>query len=57
MIRTHTLQAVLSVADTDQFVASRTVVALPPSDLDPSEGEMRVRINGVEYIRHYDPEV
>jgi hypothetical protein len=35
-------------------IAPQTVVALPPSDLDPAADEMRLRINGVEYTRQYD---
>ncbi len=36
-------------------VAPQTVVALPPSDLDPAPGKMRRVINGVEYVVDYDP--
>ena len=35
-------------------VASQTVVALPPSDLD-EVGEMRVMIDGHEVVEQYDP--
>ena len=39
------------------YVAARTVVALPPSDLDPATDEMRLRMGDVEVIREYDPEL
>jgi hypothetical protein len=36
-------------------VGTSTVVALPPSDLDPAADKMRVYVNGVLTIRDYDP--
>ncbi|MCA1569304.1 MAG: hypothetical protein LC798_03070 [Chloroflexi bacterium] len=33
----------------------QTVVAIPPSSLDPWANQIRVRINGVEVSRPYDP--
>lgn len=36
-------------------LAAQTVVALPPSSLDPAAGQMRVYIGGVLVIREYDP--
>lgn len=39
------------------LVGARTVVALPPSDLDPAEDEMRVYAGGLLVIREYDPEL
>ena len=38
-------------------IAARTIVALPPSDLDPAEDEMRLRMGDIEVIREYDPEL
>lgn len=37
------------------YVTPQTVVALPASSLDPAADKMRVRINGVEITREYDP--
>ena len=49
MTRTAALEAELN--------GTTTVVALPPSDLDPAEDEMRVYRNGVLIIREYDPDL
>jgi hypothetical protein len=55
-LRTHALEAELATIP-GALVAARTVVALPPSDLDPADDEMRVYVNGVLVIREYDPEL
>jgi len=36
-------------------ITPRTVVALPPSDLDSFADEMRIVIDGTEISRAYDP--
>ena len=51
---TRTLEADLATIPDVAGIAARTVVALPPSSLD-SAGLMRVRINGAETTRAYDP--
>ncbi len=38
-------------------VASQTIVAIPPSDLDPDPGWMRRIINGVDRPIQYDPAI
>ena len=43
-----------TVANTYGLVP-QTVVALPPSDLDLAEDEMRVYLGGVLTTRHFDP--
>lgn len=61
--RTATLEASLRTISDSVGIAPRTVIALPPSDLDPAEDEMRVRVGvtetfaGAEIIREYDPEL
>lgn len=53
----------VSVAQTSELVTlpgaygltPQTVVALPPSTLDPGSGQMRVYIGGVLVIRAFDP--
>lgn len=54
---TRRLEADLATIPGVIGVAARTVVALPPSSLDPVGDEMRVRIGGIEVIREYDPEL
>ena len=53
--RTRTLEA--DLATIPGVAGARTVVALPPSDLDPAEDEMRVYAGGILVIREYDPEL
>lgn len=47
------------VADTavasSAYVSGMTVVALPPSDLDPDPNEMRVYVAGALIYRQFDP--
>lgn len=52
---TATLQAHLATIPDAVNAGPRTVAALPPSDLDPSAGLMRVRTGGTEITRAYDP--
>ena len=33
----------------------QTAIALPPSSDDPATDKMRVRVNGIEITRQYDP--
>jgi len=37
------------------YVTPQTVVALPPSSLDPSTTQMRLYVNGALVLRDYDP--
>lgn len=53
MIRTAALEA--DLATIPGVAGARTVVALPPSDLDPADDEMRVYAGSVLVIREYDP--
>lgn len=53
--RTAALVADVTTVANAHGVAPQTVVALPPSDLDPAPDLMRRRINGVEYTIAYDP--
>ncbi len=55
--RTLALEADVTTVANAHGVSPQTVVALPPSDLDLAEDQMRVRINGVEIIREYDPDL
>lgn len=57
MTRTATIVADLRTIPVAVNIASRTVVALPPSDLDPAADEMRVYVRGQLIIREYDPEM
>lgn len=50
-----TFEADLGTITDATYVAPRTVVALPPSDIDPIWDEMRVLIQGVLISRAYDP--
>ena len=56
MIVVPTLQVDLATTDIDGLVA-QTAVGLPPSDLDPAPGWMRVVIDGVTTARTYDTRV
>lgn len=49
------LEATLATAPNVYSIAAQTVVALPPSTLDPAANLMRVVINGVVLTRPYDP--
>ena len=51
----HFLEADLAVIPDVDGIAARTVVALPPSDVDPVWDEMRVVINGAVIYRAFDP--
>lgn len=50
-----TLEADLAVVVDATYVSPRTVVALPPSDIDPIWDEMRVIVGGTLISRGYDP--
>lgn len=49
------LEADLATIPDIAGIAARTVVALPPSDVDPVSDEMRVVINGAVILRAFDP--
>ncbi len=53
--RTAALEADLAVIPDLANVAGRTVVALPPSTVDPLWDEMRVVVAGVVISRAFDP--
>ena len=55
--RTVTLEADLATVSDAVNIGARTVVALPPSDLDPAADEMRCFASGLPFIREYDPEL
>ena len=50
----RSLQADLATLPDAVAVAPRTVVALPPSDLDPVADQMRVYVGGSLVVREYD---
>lgn len=50
-----TLEADLAVVTDATYVSPRTVVALPPSHVDPIWDEMRVVVDGVLISRAFDP--
>lgn len=49
------LDADVRTIPTGNGVAPSSVVALPPSDLDPGPDQMRVYVDGTLTIRRYDP--
>ena len=53
----RSLEADLATVSDAVNIGPRTVVALPPSDLDPAADEMRVYVSGQLVIREYDPEL
>lgn len=55
MIVALTLEADLATIPGVVNVAARTVVALPPSDVDPLWDEMRVVVAGTLISRAFDP--
>lgn len=55
MTVTAYLQADLATIPDGVNVGARTVVAVPPSDIDPVWDEMRVAINGSIILRAFDP--
>ena len=50
------IEAILTTAPGAYGIAARTVVAIPPSSLDPWPNTVRVRVGNTEITRTYDPD-